>query len=95
MKKEKREYPRQVWVLTPSYKPTEVTVVQRYAAWSNHDYGDQTDKGKLYHMAHMHASKSAAIAAGREAIKKVQADINKRQENLNKRVAALDKSEGK
>jgi hypothetical protein len=88
-----RTYPRQVWVLLPSFKPVEVTVVKRYASYNSADYGDLTEKGKLYDVESMHQTKDDAIAAGRKKCKALQDDIDKRQATLNKRWDALDKAE--
>jgi hypothetical protein len=88
-----REYPRKVWVLMPSFKPVEVTVVEKYGSYSLADYGDVTEKGKLYPVEAMHPTKDAAITSGREKCKALQADIDKRQDTLNKRISALDKAE--
>lgn len=88
---ESRIYPRQVWVLQPSMKPIEVTVVKGYSSWNRVDYGDITEKGKIYPLSDIFPTKDAAIQAGRDACKKAQADIDKRIENLRKKLAQLDK----
>lgn len=91
----KRKYPRQAWVLTPSFKPKEVTIEKGYASWRGASDWDIAEGGKQYHVDTLFDSKAAAIANGREQVIKTQADIDKRQLNLNKRIAALDKAEGK
>lgn len=88
-----RTYPRDVWVLMPSFAPKKITVVKRYLSYSMTDYGDLTEKGKLYPVEDMHPTIDAAIVAGRAKIAALQADIAKRQETLNKRIAALDKAD--
>lgn len=89
MSNEKRVYPRQAWILMPSFKPKEVTVVKQYY---NKDW-DKLESGKLVNVVDLHATKAAAITAGREAVIKTQADIAKRQINLDKKVVALNKAE--
>lgn len=91
----KRKYPRQAWVLTPSFKPKEVTITRVYGSWHGSEDWDVAEGGKHYHVGNLFESKAAAIANGREQISKIQADIEKRQLNLSKRIAALDKAEGK
>ena len=88
-----RQYPYQAWVLLPSFKPQEVTVTAPSHPHSTmfKDW-DTTSKGKDYHVKNLFDSNAAAIADGREQIKKLQADIAKRQETVNKRIAALDKA---
>lgn len=92
---EKRQYPRDVWVLQPSMKPKKVTVVKRYASYSSTDYGDQTEEGTRYGVTDMHASEAEAIREGWKRIAAIQADINKRQENLDKKRAVLAGAEAK
>lgn len=87
-----REYPRQAWVLMPSFKPVEVTITKPYGSWGNVSDWDVATSGKHYHYEVLYPSRTAAIAAGREKVKEVQADIDKRQLNLNKRIASLDKA---
>jgi hypothetical protein len=88
-----RVYPRQAWVLLPSFKPKEVTLVKPYCAWgSTRDY-DVAESGKHYHKDELHLSQEAAIAAGRVKVAATQANIDKRQENLNKQIASLDKAD--
>lgn len=88
----KRIYPRTVWVLQPSFKPVAVTVVKSYDSWSSDDYGDITEKGKIYAISAMHETKEEAIRIGRCEIERQHADITKRTEAMNKRIAALDKA---
>lgn len=90
----KRSYPRKVWVLQPSFKPVEITVVGQYASWSRDDYGDTSDKGKTYPVDSMHKTLDLAVAHGRLECERIRADIEKRTENLSKKIAALDKAAG-
>lgn len=91
----KREYPRQAWVLLPSFKPEEVTVTGPSHPYSTmFEDWEATSKGKGYHLKSLFESKAAAIENGREQIEKQRADLAKRQNTLNKRIAALDKAEG-
>ncbi len=88
----KRQYPRQAWVLQPSFKPKEVTIVRPYssASW---DEWDVAEGGKSYHKDSLFPTMAEAIAYGREQVEKQRADIAKRQATLEKRIAALDKAE--
>lgn len=90
----KRQYPREAWVLLPSFKPKAVTIIKPYGAMSSLEGWDVADTGKHYHIDQLHASKGAAVAAGRAKIEVLTADIAKRQDTLSKRIAALDKAEG-
>ena len=90
-----RIYPRNVWVLHPSFKPVEVTVIGKFHSYGGSDYGDITAKGKRYALNQMFETMGGAIFAGRYDVARTQADIYKRQEKLNKQIAALDKAEGK
>ncbi len=89
---ETRTYPYAGWVLLPSFKPVEVTFVSAYKSFSNEDYGDNSQDGKLYGRSDIFDSKSAAIQEGYARLKKQQADLDKKQININKRRAALEKA---
>lgn len=84
------KFPYQAWVLQPSFKPKEVTIVRR--SWLTDSHHEEVS-GKCHHLGQLHPSKAAAIQAGREQIEKQRVDLAKRQERLNKRIAALDKAE--
>ena len=83
-----RTYPREVWVLTPSFNPKQVTVVEAYGS-SNYDYGDVTATGKLYYCETMFPTKELAVAAGWGAVAVIQAGLDKRAASLLKKRAAL------
>jgi len=89
----KRQYPRQAWVLLPSFKPKEITIVNPYRTGQGEEDWDVAEGGKFYHKDHLFPSMSAAIAYGRAQVEKQAADIEKRQAMLDKRTAALDKAE--
>jgi len=90
----KRQYPRQAWVLLPSFKPKEVTIAQRSHPHSTmFEDWDLASDGKSYHFEKLHPSLAAAIASGREQVVKMQADIEKRRATMEKRIASLDKAE--
>ena len=91
----KRIYPRNVWVLQPSLKPVEVTVIEKYKSWGGEYDGDLTAKGKLFSVESMFDSKEDAIKAGRYRCAAIRSDIDKREETLRKKIAALDKAEAK
>ena len=87
-----RTYPYQGWVLTPSFKPKEVTLTSRYR-YSSLDYGDLTDSSKLYALCDIFPNKAAAIAAGKKKVCEQQSKLDKAQANINKRSANLKKAE--
>jgi len=90
-----RTYPRQVWVLMPSFKPVEITVIEKYKSWGGEYDGDVTAVGKIYHISAIFESKEDAIKDGRERCVKMRADIAEREEKLRKKITALDKAEAK
>lgn len=85
-----KSYPYQAWVLTPGFKPKQVTLTKPYRWQSGH--GDETDSGKVYHFSEIYPDLEAAITAGWEKVDAQQADIDKRQERLDKRKTALTKA---
>lgn len=89
---EQRTYPYAGWVLLPSFKPVEVTFVSAYKSFSNEDYGDNSQSGKLYGRSEIFPSKAAAILEGHARLEKQQADLDKKQIKINKRRAALEKA---
>ena len=89
----KRQYPRQAWMLLPSFKPKELTIVEHYRNWGSGMDWDRAEGGKTYNVDKLFGTKADAITAGRDLIEKARADIAKRQETMNKRIAALDKAE--
>lgn len=88
-----RTYPRQAWVLQPSFRPKEVTLVRRAFAYSPTDYGDTADTGKDYAPEDMFPTKADAIAEGKKRLDEQQAKLDKMQANLDKRRATLKKAE--
>ncbi|WP_349573065.1 hypothetical protein [Azotobacter salinestris] len=82
-----KTYPYTAWVLMTSFKPKEVTIIQKRGSY------EEASNGKWYSKLDLYKSKGEAIAAARKMIKEAQAGIDKRQENLNKKIAALDKAE--
>lgn len=89
-----RSYPRDVWVLQPSFRLKQVTVVRKYSCWGSTDHGDETEGRKRYAVSEMFATREEAITAGREQLKRQQADLTKKQENLKKRLDLLDAQSG-
>jgi hypothetical protein len=85
-----RKYPRDVWVLTPSFKPKQVTVVQSYTSWNGVDYGDVTATGKRYMVDDMHTTLEAAIAHGRARLVQAQARVDGMAEVIIKKRRQLD-----
>lgn len=88
-----RTYPYSAWVLQPSFKPKEVTFVRHSTNWNgSEDYGCETQSGKCYQRSQIHPTKAAAIAFGREEVKRMQGDLDKKQASLNKKTESLDKA---
>lgn len=94
MTDKKRTYPYQAWMLQPSFKPVEVTITKCAYAHSYSDW-DELSTGRALHINFLHPTKAAAIAAGRAAVAKAEADLVKRRQNLDKKIAQLNKAEGK
>lgn len=88
----KQTFPYAGWVLMPSFKPVQVTLVENVPYSFGAEYL-RTDSGKEYRLPDVHPSKQAAIAAGRAALDGQQAALDKKQANIIKRRAALDKAE--
>ncbi|MFS2027085.1 hypothetical protein [Massilia sp. CT11-137] len=94
-KAQQRQYPRDVWVLSPAYIVKQVTVVRK-CGWSTiTDYGDVTEAGKIYRPEAMHASKEDAIAWGRAQIAARGEYLAKQHALLDVRRIKLDKAEAK
>lgn len=79
-----RTYPYKAWVIQPSGKLKEVELVKlRYFDW------DCAQSGKVYHIAELHPTKDAAIAAGLAALDAQQTKLTKQQTTLDKKRATL------
>lgn len=87
-----RQYPREAWVLMPSFKPKKVTVIKVYKSWDRPGEWDVAESGKLYHHTVLFETVEQAVADGREQVAKQQADLTKRQVALNKRISELEKA---
>jgi len=84
-------FPYTGWVLMPSFKPVELTFVERsrlYRTWH------KAENGKIYPIVKIHSSKHAAIDDGHAELIKQQIAVEKRQANINKRRATLEKAAG-
>lgn len=88
---EPQTYPFNAWVLTPSFKPKEVTITGPYISTAP-DWLE-SDTRNIHHKNELYPSKAVAIAMGRELLVKQKAALEKRQANINKKHAALDKAE--
>jgi hypothetical protein len=86
-----RTYPRQVWVLTPSFKPKEVTVTGKYDSYIR-DYGDVTKAGKSYSVGDMYSTSQDAIAAGWASIGRQRNALSALSAEIDKKVSALTKA---
>lgn len=87
------KFPYKGWVLMPSFAPKELTFTEK--SWYSPDFHLTEASSKYYSVDEIYKSKSDAIAAGREQLKKLMADLEKRAETIRKRCAALDKAEVK
>lgn len=87
-----RTYPRQVWVLTPSFVPKEVTVLKKYSSYASSDYGDISESGKIYPLSEMFPSKEAVIAEGYRRIQEQESKIQKMLATLEKKNRNLEKA---
>lgn len=86
----KREYPYTAWVLLPSFKPVQVTLVEK----NPYSFGDwdRTETGKAYYTKDLHTTKAEAITDGQRQIAKAESDLTKRRANLDKKIVALMKA---
>lgn len=87
-----RTYPYTAWVLTPSFKPKEVTLVRHYMAFGGQDYGDLTESGKMYGVTEMFPTKRAAVDEGWRRVGKQKADLDKKLIGIAKRRKALQEA---
>lgn len=83
-----RTYPRQAWVLMPSFKPVEITL-EKLASASGYKGYESSEKGKIYHISDLYETKEAAIAAGHfkceideQKASKIHAKVYKRRQAL-------------
>ena len=82
-------YPAVVWVLQPSFKPKQVTLIEEYSErWY------KSESGKSYHDSEIHLTQADAITAGEKQLEKQQADLDKKQANIHKRKENLAKAKG-
>jgi len=88
----KRKYPRQIWVLLPSFKPKEVTVPKQFFPYRNADNGDVTETGRRYTVEEMFNTKEEAIKAGWAILIKQGNTITKRLVKITKKCVALTKA---
>lgn len=89
----KRTYPRKVWILKPSFKPVEITVITQYRSYNDIDHGDVSESGKLYTVSEMFDSKMAAIIGGRARLDAQQEKLKKKFDEIVKKYAVLFKAE--
>ena len=87
-----RTYPYNAWVLTPSFKPKEVTLVKAYRAFGGQDYGDLTETGKMYGVTEMFPTKRDAVMDGWAQVDKQKADLDKKLIGIAKRRKALQEA---
>lgn len=90
-----RQYPRDVWVLSPAYVVKQVTVVKAAWTYAGKDYGDETADQKRYLPEQMHETKQGAIDYGRKQIAAREEYLEKQHALLDARRIKLDKAEQK
>ena len=88
-----RTYPRNVWVLPPSFKPKTVAITRGHSSRVGNSY-DISASGKCYHVSEMFSSLEDAVADGWKRVELSQADLEKRAATLVKKREALIKAAG-
>lgn len=83
------QFPRKAWVLQPSFRPKQVTLVE--IPDSLKEFAE-TDTGKWYRLTETYATKAEAIAGGWMRIGEQQTALDKKSTNLDKKRAALAKA---
>ena len=83
------QYPRKAWVLQPSLRPKQVTLVEGIATFEGYA---ESNTGKWYRLNETYETKAEAIAAGWMRIGEQQAALDKKSANLDKKRAALAKA---
>jgi hypothetical protein len=78
-----RQYPRQCFVLTPTFQLKEITITNGYSSHAYPDY-DQVQDGKIFHVDELYASKQEALDAGERKVNERQTKLTKMQTRLNK-----------
>ncbi|MBP3934475.1 MAG: hypothetical protein J6D44_11480 [Pseudomonas sp.] len=84
-----KSYPYQAWVLTPSFAPKEVTIVEP-GGWAT-DGWLPTIAGKHYHESEVFDSKDLAIEGGWSRLEEQEAAIQKKLDSINKKKSILTK----
>jgi hypothetical protein len=92
-KREQRQYPREVWIVSPAYIVKQVTVTGQASPWSNIEYGDRDQRGKHYALDAIHETKQGAIDWGRNQIATREVYLEKQHALLDARRIKLDKAE--
>lgn len=83
------QYPYQAWVLTPSFAPKEVTIVDP-GRWLTAGY-IATLSSKCYHESEVFGSKKLAIEGGWSRLAEQEAAIQKKLDSINKKKSTLTK----
>lgn len=84
-----KSYPYQAWVLTPSFAPKEVTIVEP-GRWSTAGWLP-TIAGKHYHENEVFDSKNLAIEGGWSRLQEQEDAIQKKLDSINKKKSTLTK----
>ena len=87
-----RTYPRTAWILQPSFKPKQVTVISSYSAWDSYSDWECIEDGPLTHIKAMRDTLEEIIAFGQQEIDRMQSAIDKRQTTLDKKRGKIQKA---
>lgn len=84
-----KSYPYQAWVLTPSFAPKEVTIVEP-GRWDSSDWR-RTTTDKRYYESEVFDSKELSIEGGWSRLEEQEAAIQKKIDSINKKKSILTK----
>jgi hypothetical protein len=87
-----RTYPYAAWVLKPSFRPAQVTLVREYDSCQYANTWDVAESGKLYALSELFPTKESAIVAGWERVHDQEAKLTKQLESLQKKREQLTKA---
>lgn len=85
------DYPFKAWMLTPSFKPAELTI-EGLRIYYNSEKWYVSDSGKEFHRDSLFDTKAACIVEGERRLSEQQARLTKQQSTLDKRRATLEKA---
>lgn len=86
-----KNFPIQMWRLTPGFQPKEVTLVGEHKSYLFDGYRSET-VGQYFSIHEVWPTKAEAISAGHVRLDKQIKDLEKKKVNIDKRRAALTKA---